>query len=267
MASNPQPAVSSGVAPNPTPPRPTTFAPSSDDLHVRVSNAGQEVMRTYDESDDDHQGRVHDAQAKVLGLVRDAQDTAVSFGQRIQDSLDSAKQAATEKLHDAQAGLSGVTGQVSDTAKQTADQVAQSLQSAQRLAGSFIATLTENPVALGAISLAVGALLGALVPQSEHEKAALADVASQARKAATDLAQKAADAGGAVAQQVVDAGMESAKEHGLTGGKSLTDLVKGVASGDLAGDIKGVAKDVLQAGDGRSTKRAAWRRRKKWRAD
>jgi ElaB/YqjD/DUF883 family membrane-anchored ribosome-binding protein len=249
MASNAQPAVSAGNASGSAKAQSIPPASGYDDLHLRATSAGQEVMRTFDESADDHQGRVHDAQAKVLGLARDAQETAASFGQRIQDSLASAKQAATQKLHDAQAGVSGVTDQVSDSAKQAADQVAQSLQSAQRLAGSFIATLSENPVALGAIGLAVGALLGALVPQSEQEKDALADVAGQARDAATGLAQKAADAGGEVIQKVVDVGMASAKDHGLSGDKSLTELVKGVTSGNLAENVKNVAQDVLQAGD------------------
>ena len=250
MASNGQSSVPAGPASNPAPVRSTTAAAvDHDDLHRRAVTAGQEVMRTADESEEEHQGRIHDAQAKVLGLARDAEDTAASFGQRIQDSLASAKQATTEKFHDARDGAAAVTDQVSDAAKQAADQVAQGLQSAQQVAGSFLATLNENPIALGAIGLAVGALLGALVPQSEQEKEALADVAAQTRDAATELAQKAADAGGAVAQKVVDAGMASAKEHGVTGEQSLTELVKGVASGGLAENVKSVAQDVLKAGD------------------
>jgi hypothetical protein len=53
----------------------------------------------------------------------------------------------------------------------------------------------ESPVLLGALGLAAGALLGALLPQTDQKEAALGGIASQARDAATNLAQGAMESG------------------------------------------------------------------------
>ena len=52
-----------------------------------------------------------------------------------------------------------------------------------------------------------------------------------------------------MAHQVLDAGRDSAREHGLTADKSVGEVVAGLQSGDLAGTVKQVAKDLLQSGD------------------
>jgi hypothetical protein len=242
MAANGQTANSvTQASPPPSPPRPSRF----DDLDSRMRTATEGVMRTSDESDEHHQNRIDDAKGAVLGVARQASDTAASFGQRIQDAVSSAEQSATEQVHDLRDRATDAAGQMGDTVKAASDQL---LQNA-RVATSFVTTLTDNPVALGAIGLAVGALLGSLVPQSEQEEAALGDIADQARKAASDLAQEVVDRGGQVAQKVVDAGIASAKDHGLTGDKSVADVVKGIASGDLVEHVKHVAQDVLKTGD------------------
>jgi hypothetical protein len=117
------------------------------------------------------------------------------------------------------------------------------------MGSNVLATIADNPMLLGALGLAVGALLGALVPQSEQEETALAGMAGQARKTAQNLGQEVMDRGGRVAHQVLDAGRDSAREHGLTADKSVGEVVAGLQSGDLAGTVKQVAKDLLQSGD------------------
>ena len=102
---------------------------------------------------------------------------------------------------------------------------------------------------LGALGLAVGALLGALVPQSDQEEAALGEVADEARTAASTLAQGAMDRGGEVAQQALEAGRDSARTLGLTGDKTVGNVVDEALSGDLAGSIKQTARDVMKAAD------------------
>jgi hypothetical protein len=106
-------------------------------------------------------------------------------------------------------------------------------------------------VLLGALGLAAGALLGALIPQSDEEEAALGGIAGQARDAARTLAQEAANRGGSVAQAVLKAGQDSVAQHGLasTEGKSVGGIVDAVLSGDVAANAKQVAQDVLRAGD------------------
>ena len=234
------------TAPTPTAQSPGHSAGTNEDLELRVLTAGGEVYRLSDESEDDHRARVDDARGKVLGLKRQAEDTAESFGKKITDALDSAKQAATEKLHDLRDSAAETVDRVKESATQA---TGQRLDGMQQATAGLVSALTGNPVALGALGLMMGAVLGALVPQSEAEEAALGGLASQARKAATDAAQQVADKSGEIAQKVVDAGLESAQDHGLTGDKPVSELFQDATSGDLVDNVKQVAQDAMKAGD------------------
>jgi hypothetical protein len=235
-------------AASPTPPRPAS-ASASNELELRVLAVGTEVCRLPGESEADHRARIDDARGEVLGLKRQAEDTDDSFADRISDALANARQGATEKLHDIQDGAADTIGQMKDSAMQAMGKIGLGGDATQRATAGLMATLTGNPVALGAMGLMLGAVLGALVPQSEAEEAALGGVAEQARKAAVDFAQQAADKGGEIAQKVVDAGMDSAHDHGLTGDKPVAEIFKEATSGDLVDNVKQVAQGVLKAGD------------------
>ena len=272
MASNPRPHQDSADGPLLAPgrsrvrvfgakdPVPTTY----DAMTARVRNAGQGVTRQQDEAEHAYNARLHEARGQAIGLARQAQETTESFSQRIQDALSAAKQtvaqgasAATQAVGQGAQGLRDRAGDAADQLGSAAqqggqyasDQLAHSSQTAQQMGGTLIAALADSPVLLGALGLAAGALLGALVPQSDQEEAALGGIAGQTRQTARDLAQEAVDRGGRVAQTVLEAGRSSASEHGLTSGKSAGSIVDAALSGDLAGNAKQVAQDVLRAGD------------------
>jgi hypothetical protein len=220
-----------------------------DDLERRIRAAEQGVARQRGETEDAFRGRLEGARGEALGLARQAQDTAESFGQRVQEALAAARQSVTQGAHDLRDRASDAAGQLGSGAQNAGAQLAQGGQAARQMGNNLISTITDNPVLLGAVGLAVGALLGALVPQSEQEESALGGMAGQARDTARNLAQEVVDRGGQVAQRAIDAGRDSARAHGLTGDKSVGDLVEGVKRGGLAESVKQVAKDVLQAGD------------------
>ena len=269
MASNPHPQpheAGTGVPVPPgrskvrvfgaTGPVPTDY----DAMTARVRSAEQGVTRQQDEAEHIYHGRLNEARGHAMGIARQAQETAESFGQRIQDALSAAEQAvakganaATNAIGQGAHGLgdlaSGAAGQVSGAAQYAGSQLTQGGQAAQQMGGTLIAALADSPVLLGALGLAAGALLGALVPQSDQEEAALGGIAGQTRETARGLAQEAVDRGGRVAQTVLDAGRSSVSEHGLTSGKSAGGMVDTALSGDLAGNAKQVAQDVLRAGD------------------
>lgn len=233
----------------------------TDGVPARVRSAELGVARQPGETDYAFRDRVNDAKGQALGLARQAQETAESFGQRIQDALSAAVQAvgqgastATQAvaatMHDLRNGVSGAASGLGSAVHSARAGVAQGSQSAQRLGGGLVSTLSDSPVLLGALGLAAGALLGALIPTSDQEEAALGGIAGQARDTARNLAQEAIDRGGNVAQSILKAGQDSAREHGLTGGgASVGGLVDAALSGDLAANAKQVAQDVLRAGD------------------
>jgi ElaB/YqjD/DUF883 family membrane-anchored ribosome-binding protein len=221
----------------------------TDDLEQRFRNAERSVPRHPDDTDETYSMRVDDARGAVVGVKRGSEDTAQSLGQRIQDALAAAKTSASETASSLRDHASDAASQLATSAHGAGDQIAQGSKSAQAMGSNVLATIADNPMLLGAIGLAVGALLGALVPQSEQEETALAGMAGQARKTAQNLGQEVMDRGGRVAHQVLDAGRDSAREHELTADKSVGEVVAGLQSGDLAGTVKQVAKDLLQSGD------------------
>lgn len=235
-----------------------------DAMQMRVRTAEQGVVRQPGEAEHAYTDRLNQARGQALGIARSAQDTAQSFGQRIQDALAAAAEAVTHGAHGLRDQVSGAAGQLGSSVSQlgssaqgAASQLGSQIgggfahggQAAQRMGGSLVAALSDSPVLLGALGLAAGALLGALVPQSEQEEAALGGIAGQAREAFRGAAQEAVDRGGSVAQAVLDAGRSSVQQHGLTGDRSPGALVDAALSGDLATEAKQVAKEVLQAGD------------------
>ncbi|MBV9749511.1 MAG: DUF3618 domain-containing protein [Acetobacteraceae bacterium] len=226
---------------------------TSDAMMARVRDAELGVTRQQDEAEHLYSARLNEARGQAIGLTQQAQETAEAFGQRVQDALSSAAQTVTQGAHDLRDQVGSAAGRLTGigqyAGQRAGDQLAQGGQAARQMGGNLLATLSDSPVLLGALGLAAGALLGALVPQSEQEEAALGGIAGQTRETARGLAQEAVDRGGRVAQSVLEAGQRSASERGLTSGKSAGDLVDAALSGDLAGSAKQVAQDALRAGD------------------
>ena len=236
----------------------------SSAVGLRVRTAEQGVTRGPTETNDAYDSRLDAARGQALGLARHAEENETSFSQRVRDALSSTQQTGMDKAH----GLGDKAGQMASSVSDKAQNAGSAIGEAAKHAGGAIGDaaqhaggaigqggsslarmLGESPITLGALGLAAGALLGALLPQSEQEETALGGIAGQARGMARDLGQQAADGGGHVAGAVLDKGQASAEEHGLTGNRSPGELVDAAMSGSLAEDVRQVAGDVLHSGD------------------
>ncbi len=227
---------------------------------ARVREAEQSVSRHSGEAEHSYSARVDDVRGQAIGLARHAQESTESFGQRVRDALTAAEQAiagAARGLASQASSATGAAGSTASSVGASAQSAAQSavhsvigsLSQGGKAGGNLAAVIAENPVMLGALGLAAGALLGALLPVSEQEEAALGGIAGQARDAATNLAQQGIESGKAIAQTVMEKGRTSADAHGLTDDKSAGQLVDAALSGQLAGNAKAVIQEVLQTGD------------------
>jgi hypothetical protein len=253
MASNPKPRPAvgeKGVASSSTDSR-TWTSQEELDLHFRELEQG--VSRQADEDDTAYRFRVDEARGKALGVARQSDDTADSFSERVQQAFTAASQSVikgAKDLRDSATDTASRLGGSAQSAMQSVgEKLTQSSESARLMSGNLLSTIGDNPVLLGALGLAVGALLGALVPQSGQEEAALGEVADKTRTAARTLAQGAMDRGGEVAQQALEAGRDSARTLGLTGDKTVGNVIDEALSGDLTGSIKQTAQDVMKAAD------------------
>ena len=236
-------ASSRVVAERPTPP-----PRRSDDLESRLRAAEAGVSR-YDHDDDaSHAGRLDAARGKVLGVAKDASETASSYGQRIKDAIAGAADGVSNQYHELAAGAGGALDRIGNGAGKHGAALQEGTQDMARSTRDALASVTGNPFALGAIAALVGGVAGALLPTSDEEEAALGAVATRLRTAGSALAQDVVDRGGRIATDTLEAVKGSADAHGLTVDKPIGELLSDVKSGDLIGNVKQVAQETLQKG-------------------
>ena len=220
---------------------------------LRIREVEQGVVRAADEPEHDYSTRLDEARGQAVGLARHAQESTETFAARVRDALAAAQEAVASTTSSARDQVGGAVSSAGSTVQgalhSAAGAMSQGGQAASQASANLVAALTESPVLLGALGLAAGALLGALLPQSDQEEAALGGIAGQARTTATDLAKDGMERGKQVAQTVADKARDSAEDHGLTGSKTAGQFVDAALSGDLAGAAQDVARDVLQTSD------------------
>ena len=266
IASNPR-AATSGATGVPAP-RPARLPTYGHDDHAatmaRLNAAKQTVARDTAEPEHAYAARLDTARGQAIGLARHTEETTESFGERVRHAISAIEDAVTGKAHDLrdQAGSamgsagsalgafgSSAQGAVQDAASYAGGALSSGGRSAGQAGGNLVAAITESPVLLGALGLAAGALLGALLPHSDQEEVALGGIAGQARDAVRSLANEGMERGGRVVQAVTDSARSGVHGQGLAGEKSAGQLVDAALSGDLAGNVKQLASDVLRAGD------------------
>ncbi len=236
-----------GVPSRPSPhntPTPDSTGWGEEDLDRRLSQAEIGVVRSENETEEAWRTRLDAARGSVVGIAREAGETADSFMQRIADAVSNAKQSAMRKVHDMQGRASDTRGQISAMAQQAGDKVT---QRAKEAGSKIISAMGDNPLLLGAVALGFGALLGALIPQSEQEEAALGDAATKIRETTRDAAQEIVDRGTELAGQVLTSGEKSASAHGLSGDTSVGELLESARSGELLNKVEGAARDTFQS--------------------
>ena len=163
--------------------------------------------------------------------VSSAGEQIGNLGRQVRDRAASAAQSAGETVQD----YSGaVADQVSDLAAQAQDQLEtasqQLIQQARRL-------MEEQPLLAGAIGLAIGAGIAAVVPKTTTEQEIMGDASKAVKEAATEFAEQGYETAKDVVGRVSEAAMNAADEEGLTGA--------GVK--DLAGSAAEKVSKVMEA--------------------
>ncbi|TXH33406.1 MAG: DUF3618 domain-containing protein [Rhodospirillaceae bacterium] len=220
-----------------------------DDLDMRLSNAERNVVRQENETDDAWRARLDDARAGVMGIARETTETAESFAQRIAEAIGKAKQSVMRKVHDVQDRAADAGERGSAIAQMAGDKVTAGTQRAKEAGSHLVTTMSDNPLLLGAIALGAGALLGALIPQSKQEEAALGGVVAKVKQTAKEAAHSVVGRGTEAAEQVVAAGQRSARAHGLSGETTVDDLVTTARSGELLDKVEGTVRGTLQSAE------------------
>ncbi|EHK71481.1 hypothetical protein PPL19_07356 [Pseudomonas psychrotolerans L19] len=176
LKANPVPAVLTSVGllwlalgQNRTPAPATTGTPLKDKLSGALDSVANGAGHTRDSL---NRGS-HDVRDKVTGLSESVSAKASQTGERLSDTAAQAKDTLTDQ--------------------------------AQQLKGTFDTLLREQPLVVGALGIALGALLGASLPRTETEDRALG-------KHSDKLTAKAKQAASSGYEQVKAAGQDVAKE-------------------------------------------------------
>lgn len=143
-------------------------------------------------------------------LTDKAQDTMSQVANKAQDTM---SQAAGK----AQDTMSQVTDKAQDMGSQLQDQAQQMANQAQyqayRAKGWFERTMDDNPLAIGLVAAAAGALAGMAVPETDQEREWMGPARDQLVDKAQDVAQDTATKAQRVAKRATDAAKDAAKDE------------------------------------------------------
>ena len=165
----------------------------------------------------------------MLDKAKDAASDAVdTVKDKAGDLADSARDAAGS----AKDRASGLAGGAGDRTRRAGDQA----RRYERRAESWLdRQMSSNPLAVGAVAMAAGALVGLSVPETDAENELMGEQADAVKRQADQAAAQKLDQARSVAKDVAEeAGAEAHK---------VADDVKAKAQ-DVADDAKAKAKDV-----------------------
>ena len=190
---------------------------------------------------------------RTPGVARDASDAARSTVRSGADSMGSRAASATDALREGGADvLNNATRLSREYAETASDYVSAAMPgSGAEMLDTFRSNLTEvfraQPIALGAIGLAIGAGIAAALPPTEVEATYLGETSDAVKAKATKFASEQTDQATKVAGAVIGAVREEARRQGLT----MKDAKSAV--GDISAKIVRVADAAGKGVSQRST--------------
>ena len=163
-----------------------------------------------------------DAAASAAGDARDrAGQAAGRATQSASDAVDTAGEMAGSFADSVQRGASTSYEAMSDGARKTATAAADSARAARQrtlqASNALAEFCREQPLVLAGLGLAIGATLGALLPQTEAEDPLLGQTSDELKERAREVASEQYEAAKKVGERALDTAQEEAARKG--GGK------------------------------------------------
>jgi Protein of unknown function (DUF3618) len=153
-------------------------------------------------SDDGSLGSMGEKLESTATAARSQMASSIQVGK---DSVNSTKDAMTEGINrtsDAvKEGVNRTTATVKDTVRRTATSAQ---MQAERARQGFNSLLEEQPLILGALGIALGAAIGAVLPSTEQEDRLVGEMRDKAMEKAKQLGGEAYEKGRDAAKQGID---------------------------------------------------------------
>jgi hypothetical protein len=202
--------------------RPKGAAQSSAPTAYPAYRDGQAGRPTVGDAAGSAAGAVGDAAGSAGGAVGDAMstvgETLGSAAGTVGNTVGSAAGTVGNTVGSA-AGAVGETvgGAAAGTQDAAQGLVAEVQHQAQRLGSGFQTLAQENPLAVGVAGVAVGSLIGLLVPETQGERQLMGGARDTLLDKAAGTAQETMDKVGSVAQKAEGAAKDEAQAQGLGG--------------------------------------------------
>jgi len=155
--------------------------------------------------------RTGDRLREMAGSMSDStQQTASETAEAARDTAGSAKDAVQRS---AAAGYETVA----DTARRTASSITESTKAVGhrtlQTGSSCLDFCREQPMLLTGLGIAVGALVGALLPTTEAENRLMGETSDSVKERAQDLASEQVEDAKKIGERALDAGIDEASHH------------------------------------------------------
>jgi len=161
-------------------------------------------------ADQGAKGTLHRVQETAGNVANRAQETVGTIADRTQETVGNVVSQAQETASTVASQTQEAVGYIADQAQ----------YQAQRVEDRFQRALQENPLAVGAVALAIGTAVGFSLPQTERENELLGEardsLIDRAQEVAQDTLEKVQQVAGDVMDQAQTTAKEKAKERGLT---------------------------------------------------
>lgn len=158
-----------------------------------------------DQSQGGVRSTLHRAQATAGDVVDRAQETVGNIADRTQETVGNiagrTQETVGNVVNQAQETASNIASQTQETMGYLADQAQ---YQAQRVEDRFQQTLYENPLAVGAVALALGTAVGFSLPQTQRENQLLGETRDTLVERAQEAAQHTLEKVQQVAGEVMD---------------------------------------------------------------
>jgi membrane protein len=198
----------------------------TDATSERIGDAAETVQQTAKRGMEAARGAADRVARMRTQASQQTADFATRAGERLSETAGSIREVGSEAV--------GRAGEMISTDR---------IKSAGTQAHDWIGdTVSRNPLVVGAVGLAIGAMIAAALPKTQQEDQYLGSVSERVKKRAQDAAAAGLDKARDVAADIYHEAMASAEEQGL----SAEGLKQSAA--ELADKVRGVAAKATNSG-------------------